>query len=230
MKQRQHLGKHLLWLLIFSSCGKLFEFGIDISERAHFHENGSGHFVLVVDLSKAEKFIQTASYVATGKAKTIQAIVRRAFQKTGVRLKQISGIDHVATGRDATMLHFKLSFHFKSIKALNEAMRKIYAHVDHPRLIYFKIDAHHLERIDTQSIAQLIAHYEEKDDSYIHSFDLKTFFKDFVYKTVYSFDKEIKHVSNKRSRIAKNHKKVILKQCLLSEEEKRLSLGNKISF
>ena len=128
------------------------------------------------------------------------------------------------------MLHFKLRFHFKNMHALNGAMRKIYACLDHPRLVYFKMDAHHLERVDTQSIAQLIAQYEEKDDSYIHSFDLKTFFKDFVYKTVYSFDKEVKHVSNKRSRIAQNRKRVILKQCLLSEEDKRLSLGNKISF
>ena len=85
-------------------------------------------------------------------------------------------------------------------------------------------------QVDTRSIAKLIAYYQTQDDAYIVSFDLEMFFKDITYQFVYSFDRAIKETTHKLARITKDRKRVILEQHIFDEQERELSLSNKVVF
>ena len=230
MNKLQRLGRYLLLLLIFSACQKPFEFGFDIYEIAHYHNNGAGRFELMVDLTKARKFFRIESYINRSKPKRTQTLIKKAFQDIHRRLRGVQGISRISTAYDKQMLYFKLSLHFSSIRALNNAMRKISAHADRAKLTYFSMDRHSLVRLDVQSIVGLGEYYQARDDSYIASFDLKTFFKDVTHRTAYSFDREIKKVTNQAATISKSRRVVTLQLCLFNEKEGASSIGNQVFF
>lgn len=226
----KRIGSYVFGILLLTSCGNFLKFGVDVYEIVHIHENGSGEFEIAVDLRKAEKFIDIAEYLAKEDPKFAQLAVHRAFRKTAKRLRRVPGIQKISTARDAKMLHFKLSFHFANIKALNRAMRKIYTHVDAPQLSYFKMNRKAFIRLDTRSIANLIKYYYEKDDSRIRSFDIEAFFKDITYTLIYKFDRKIKRATNRLAQVSRDRKMVVLKQHLLDDEERELSFSNKVIF
>lgn len=199
-------------------------------EGAYFRNDGSGKFEISVDLSKVEKFIKMASYFNRDPSECTRAAVHQAFRHTANRLRRVPEITQVTTALGARALRFKLSFEFGSIKALNRAMRKIHANVDQRGLTYFKMNNHAFMRIDTKSIARLVAYRQTHDDSYVTSFDLETFFKNSTYQFVYSFDKPIRKRSHRLSRITQDRRTVILKQHIFDEQERNTSFSNKILF
>lgn len=230
MKKIQRLVGYLLCVLTLSACQRPFECGFDIYEVAHFHDDGTGKLEILVDLAKARKFFRIERYINRSKAGYTQMLVKKAVQDMSRRLRKVGGISKVFTAHDKHVLHLKLGFHFNSIGALNKAMRKIHAHVGRSRLIYFKMNQKSLVRLDPKSIVRLVERYQRRDDSYIASFDLKTFFKDVTYKTVYSFDKEVKKVTNKSAIISRSRRMVVLQHHLLREKERSGSISNQIFF
>lgn len=226
LKKSRRFIYYLLGLSVLSACSIPFKAGVDVYEGAYFHNDGSGKFEFSVDLSKVEKFIKMASYFNRDPSECTRAAVHQAFRHTANRLKRVPEITQVTTARDARALRFR----FSSIKALNRAMRKIHANVDRKRLTYFKMNNHAFMRIDTQSIARLVAYYRTHDDSYVTSFDLETFFKNSTYQFAYSFDRPIRQRSHKFSRITQDRRTVVLKRHIFDEQEKSISFSNKIIF
>ena len=230
LKKPQPFSYYLLGLLMVSACSLPFKAGIDVSEKAYFHNDGSGQFTISVNLAKVERFIKMASYYHRDPSRCTRAAVHQAFRQTAKRLKRVPGINKVTTARDSKALRFKLRFEFKNIQALNRAMRKICAHVDKKGMTYFRMSDRSFVRVDTQSIAKRLATHQTYDDSHVTSFDLDTFFKNSTYQFVYSFDKNIKKHSHKLARITQDRRTIILKQCIFAAREKNLSFSNKIVF
>ncbi|MEL6606777.1 MAG: hypothetical protein AAFP88_00810 [Bacteroidota bacterium] len=230
LEKSRRFSYYLLGLLALSACSMPLEAGVDVYEGAYFRNDGSGKFELSVDLSKVEKFIKMASYFNRDPSECTRAAVHQAFLHTANRLKRVPEITQVTTARNARALRFKLSFKFRSIKALNRAMRKIHARVDRRGMVYFKMNNHAFMRVDTRSIARLVAYRQTHDDSYVTGFDLETFFKNSTYQFVYSFDKPIRQRSHKLSRITQDRRTVILNQHIFDEQEKGVSFSNKIVF
>lgn len=229
MKKIRCLSCYLLCLLVLSSS-KFFEYGLDIYETGHIHNNGSGQFEIAADLTRAEQLIKSASLFAKVPPEVVQKSVQAALSEAANSLKGVSGISNVTTTHDARMLHFKLSFQFNSIKALNRAMRKLHAHAGHPGYTYFKMDQSSFVRVDTQSIAQLLTHYRAQANPHITSLNLKTFLNVVTYHLAYRFDRKIKKATNALASIAEDRFTVLLKQPLFDTSERELSLSNKIIF
>jgi hypothetical protein len=229
IKKVKYISCYLLCIGALSSCSS-FRCNIAIHEVAYIQKNGDGKFEIVVDLRKAEKAIKFERLISRSKSEYIQELIYSALQVTGRKLKKIPGIGDISIAYDPKMLYFSLSFLFLNIESLNKAMGKINGHLDPPHLIYFKKDHNSFIRIDTRSIVKLIEYYQLKDDSHIASFDLKTFFKNITYQTIYSFDREIQRVTNPSAVISDNRKMVILKRHLLKEAEKELSISNEVFF
>ena len=113
MKKIRCLSCYLLCLLVLSSS-KFFEYGLDIYETGHIHNNGSGQFEIAADLTRAEQLIKSASLFAKVPPEVVQKSVQAALSEAANSLKGVSGISNVTTTHDARMLHFKLSFQFNS--------------------------------------------------------------------------------------------------------------------
>ncbi len=227
------LRNFVVWsvcVLALGACQKPFEFGLDVYEIVHFCKNGTGTLEVAVDLTKAEKFMRIERFINRRKTIRTKQLIVHAFEATGRALRQTQGVSQLKVGHDKHRRHFKLSFRFSSIRALNRAMRQLHAFVDRPNTTYFRMDGRSLTRIDTRSIVKLINHYQAQDDSFIASFDLRTFFRHISYKTAYSFEQPVRGVSNKFAVISKNRRVVILKHHLLNEVGQGLTIGNRIFF
>jgi hypothetical protein len=229
MKKIQQLGCYLLCLVVLSS-NQLFAYGLDIYETCHVHSKGSGQFEIAADLTRAEQLIKIASLFANVTPEVAQKSIQGALSEAANSLQGVLGISNVATAHDAKMLHFKLSFQFNSIKALNSAMQKLHTHAGHPGHTYFKMNHGAFVRVDTQSIAQLLTHYHAQVDLPIANLNLKTFSNIVTYHLTYRFDKKIKNTTHTLATISEDRFTLFLKQPLFDESERELSLNNKITF
>lgn len=230
MHQLRRWGPLLALVLTLSGCSHPLSFGIDIIEHAHFRPNGSGKFSLIIDLKKCRTFISLAKYISRRHAGLTQAILRRAFRRTKLTLKQVVGVSQVNAAHDPELLYFKISFHFQNIQALNRAMQAMHAYVDQPGVRYFHLDGHSFARVDPQGTLKLIERYHQQDNSCVASFDLRTFFRSATYTTSYLFDRRVKSVSHPQAKLSRSRKRVVVEHCLFCPRGRKLSVRNKVMF
>ena len=224
----RHFSLILLLLSTLCSCGTLTEGGVKIYELIFFHNNGSGKFEIIVDLSGVKKFTTLEKYLI--ERNYTQKTAQKEFQTTAQKLEQIKGVHKVCTAYDQELLYFKLDFIFSNLHALNSAMRAIFFYVDPAEVNYFTMNAHKFVRLDMKSIARLVDYYQAKDNTYIASFDLHTFFRNTTYKTIYTFNKKIKKCANRLSKFSESGKTVVVECRIFDEEDQNSSIGNKIIF
>lgn len=233
MKKIQRLRYYLLCLLVLSSNTNNtnpFNYSLDLYETGHIHDNGSGRFEIAADLTKSEQLIKIVSLFTNVTPDTAKESVQGVFSEVADSLKNMSGISNVTTTHDAKMLHFKLIFHFSSIKALNRAIHQLYTRADHPGRTSFEMDRRAFSRIDTQNMAQLLTYYYAKADPRIANIIPKRSLNIITYNLAYSFDKKIKHTTNVLSIISEDRFTLFLKKPLFDAYQEKLSLSNKIFF
>jgi hypothetical protein len=230
MKKIRHLCCYLLCLLALSSYANLFEYDLVLYETGHIHDNGSGQLEIAVDLTKAEQLVKIVSLLTDITLDTAKESVKDVFSEISDDLKRISGISNVATTHDDKMLHFKLGFHFNSIKALNRAMHELYTHADYPGRTYFEMDHRAFSRVDTQDIEQLLTYYYEKVDPRIANMIPQKSLNVITYNLAYSFDKKIKHTTNALFSISEDRRTLLLNTPLFDAYQEKLSLSNKVLF
>jgi len=226
------LHRYLLFLSLLAtlSSNKLLGNSIELHEVVHVHDNGSGQFSIAVDLIKAEQLIKVVSLLAQTTPDISKECVQSVLSKLADSLKHVSGIRKVAATHNDEMLHFKLSFHFSSIKALNRAMRKLYTHVDHPGCTYFKMNHCSFERVDTKNMAELLSHYYAQADSQIIKLIPKTLLNAVTYNVSYRFDRKIEGTTQPLANITEDGCTLLLQQSLFDACEKELSLSQRIMF
>jgi hypothetical protein len=230
MKKLRYLSGYLLCLLTLSSYTNPFEYGLDIFETGHIHNNGSGNFEIAADLTKAEPLIKMVGLLTNIVPDIATISVQEVFLEVANSLKKISGISHVAATHDEKQLHFKLSFQFRSIKALNRAIRQLYTHAEHPGCTYFKMDHRSFKRVDTQNFAQLSAYYHAKIDPKIANMIPPKKLNVVTYHLAYRFDKKIKTTTHTLASISEDRFTLFLEQPLFDACEKEVSLSNEIIF
>jgi hypothetical protein len=224
-----HYLTFLLYLLVLSS-NKFFDVGIDIYETGHIHDDGSGQLEIVADLTNSEQLVQVASLLVKVAPDVVKDSIQEVFLKVADSLERVAGVSSVVTANNDKILHFKLNFQFNNIKALNEAIRTLYTHANHPGCTSFKMDHRSFARVDTQNVAQLLAHYYAQADPYIANLISKTFLNVITYHLTYRFDKKIKKATHALASISEDRKTVLLKQSLAVAQESKLYFSNTISF
>ena len=227
----------LFALVSYNAYGNLLVPNVDIYETAYVHANGSGKFEIAVDLAKVESLIKLACFLANVTPEVTKQGIQEAYSRASHSLEDIPGISNVTTTCDADMLNFSLCFQFDKISALNEAIRVLYGLIDHPGATHFKMDRHAFSRTDTVNAAQLLAHYRKSaesqhEDTGAQTNDLiiKNILNVITYHIAYSFDREIKEVTNTLVSISEDSKKIILTQPLADVCAKELSFNNRVTF
>lgn len=231
MSQIRCLSCCLLFLLVCSSS-KIFAAGFVIRETSHIHNDGSGRFDIAADLTNAAQLVRFASLFTETTPEFAQENIKKSLAALTPMLENLSGISDVATTHNPNTLVVALSFRFNSIEALNAAVRKLYAFIDHPGSTDFKMDRHAFSRTDTPNVKQLVSHYRDhvKADTQIVDLILKNFLTFVTYHTAYHFDRKIKKATHELSKIADDGKTIFLKQSMADAYEQDFSFSNEIFF
>ncbi len=227
----------LLALVDHSAYGNLLVPEVGIYETAHIHANGSGRFEIATDLTKVEQLIKLACFLADVTPEDTKKSIQEACSMAAHRLEDVPGVKNVTTAYDAKSLSFTLRFQFNKISALNEAMRALYALIDHPGATYFKMDRYTFSRTDTINTAQLLAHYRKRADkqrkdasTQAEGLMMKNILNVTTYNITYSFDRKIKEATNTLANISEDSRKIILTQSLADACAEELFFSNKVIF
>lgn len=228
----------LIFSLLFSltSC-------IEISEIINLNKDGSGDMKFVLD---ASKMIEMLKGMDTGGEKTEglgKGKFKEMFSNTigdvdGISAYKVDEKDGVTT----------MTFKFKSIKALNEAMnvmhkkndfeyfskkdklftRNIIANQDFGSLLGG--DSKPEDKTDGENGDQLMDKEgsTKKDNEQMQA--MKMFFTDAHYTTIYNFKQKVKESSNEKSEISKNSKSVTVKIGLLEIMDKKADISTAIKL
>jgi hypothetical protein len=221
---------YINFLILFSGCTNLIDFGFDLYELAHFRKDGSGKFEMIFSLDRISRLMTLGEYMAQDHIEFSRLLIQDAFLATGETLGSIPGITKVTNIHDDTMLHFKLTFEFKNISALNKAMAQIYMNVDPVGVVYFKMNEHAFVRTHTEAIPKLVEYYQDYDDSLTKSFDLPFFFRNMQYIIRYSFSEEIRKATNPLATISKDQKNLTIIHRLFDKKQKGILANNRIFF
>ncbi len=219
-------------LFFFRSISSRLALGVDFIEKAHFNEDGSGQFSIEVDLTKTSSFISVIKYLNKDyKYKGItQSIGYKAFNDAKERFKKIADISDVFVRYNEEMLSFELAFRFRTIQALNKAIRKINKGLAPPKITYFSLDDGLFVRQDINGIAQKVLFYQKYDNSLIKSLNLASFFKETTYTTIYTFHKEVEDYSNPLSELTKDKKTIRITHYVFAPDQIEESIGNRVHF
>ena len=217
--------------ILFYTPFKGYALGLDFKEKVYFYKEGSGLFSFKVDLSKSKFFIGLMKYLKHDYNTLDKFIGYNIFKTTKKNLKSVPGIKNVSIINDAKLLSFIIQFEFDSINALNKAMDQINQNI-HPdiKLNYFRFEDEIFVREDINGIVKKLIHYQAYDPSLIKSIELSSFFKGMTYTTVYTFPRKIKQASNPCSEISKDKKSIRVMHHILSPDQVKDSISNRIHF
>lgn len=116
--------KNLFFVLI-TAAACLFSGCIVVEENYTFKKNGSGSMVYVMDMHEMMEQMGSIMDMAGGEnGENPFAGAAKGFKEQADKIKTLSGISKVKFEEDKKGI-YKISFNFKNIKALNDALNKI---------------------------------------------------------------------------------------------------------
>lgn len=116
--------KNLFFVLI-AAAACLFSGCIVVEENYTFKKNGSGSMVYVMDMHEMMEQMGSIMDMAGGEnGENPFAGAAKGFKEQADKIKTLSGISKVKFEEDKKGI-YKISFNFKNIKALNDALNKI---------------------------------------------------------------------------------------------------------
>ncbi len=228
--------KRMKWIVILLTffwlpvTPKASALGIDFTERTYFNKDGSGLFSLKVDLTKSRHLIGLIKCLNKEYEGITKLIGYNAFYATKQQFKKMPGISGIRIKHDEKMLKFTLRFAFKTIQALNNAMRKMNQGIDPIPITYFSLSDTLFVREDMHGIAKRLICYQQHDNCLIKSLNLASFFKEITYTTIYTFPRKIQDASNRFSEITKDGKTIRITHHILSADEAEESIANRVHF
>jgi hypothetical protein len=217
----------LFWLPVAPQAAAL---GLDFIERTSFNKDGSGLFSLKVDLTKSSRLIRLIKLLNKEYGGITKLIGYNAFYATKRQFKTMPGISGIRIKHDKKMLKFTLRFEFKTIQALNNAMRKMNQGIDTVPITYFSLSDVLFVREDRHGIAKRLIQYQKHDNCLVKSLNLASFFKEITYTTIYTFPRKIQDASNRFSEISKDGQTIRITHHILSAEETEESIANRVHF
>ncbi len=217
----------------------------DIQENLFLKKDGSGNFSFIIDMSEFKSMM--AMFDGVGKSlggkddtnesrskdrnkekakakesKSPTDKLSSAFEKTRRKLLNTPGITNVKSIEDSISLHVGVSFDFKNIASLNEAMNKLFADDDSVKtdkkpVIYFEYKDNQLirlEALDSKSILGKSNAFTGKStdvNSEDPLFDVSKLFSTVSYTTNYEFENKITSAKNTDAMLSSGMQKVTLK-------------------
>jgi len=253
---KKYIQKTAIALCALLCCTACF----DLQENLFLKKDGSGTFSFVIDMSQFKSMM--AMFDDVGKSldskdkknerknktetkKSPSDKLNSTFEKTRRKLLNTAGISNVKTIEDSSSLNFGISFDFKNIAALNEAMNKLFDDDDSSgtetkKVTYFEYKDNQLSRLealDSKSILGKSSSMSEKGpqtNSENPLYGMEQLFGTVSYTMNYEFENKVSSVKNENSLLSANMQKVTLKifpfAAAKDSVKSKSSIANTISF
>ncbi len=227
----------------------------DLQENLFLKKDGSGSFSFIIEMSQFKPMMSMFEDIGStldvnGKKndkqrknvkKSPDEKLTSTFELTKSKLLNTDGISNVKIIEDTTNFSFGISFNFKHMKALNEAMNKLFeddsATTDTTRIKYFEFKDNQLTRfevLDSKSIMGKSVSMSPTKNESSPLFDVEKLFGTVTYSTNYEFENKVSSIQNENSLLTTNMKKVTLKVfpfvTVKDSMQKKQSIGNIILF
>lgn len=192
----------LCGLMLLSSC-------IEIIDDLSLNSNGSGTFKYNINLSSSKVKINSLLALDSLDGKRVPKIgeIKSKINRVIADLKEQEGITEVTFDSDYDDYMFKLSCHFKSLEALQTAVKNVIikesGNSDIPELEYdwLTFDKSVLKRSVPKITIQKTKEINQKEIDLL---------KEGKYTSITRFEREIQTYENKNARVSKNNKAIML--------------------
>jgi len=218
----------LILTLFLSGC-------LNITEEVFLEKDGSGKYVMTVDMEKMMEMMEMVKAFAPDSLKdkntNLDESMLDSLQTAMGDLSTVPGISEFTKGKKDGKT-YEVSFRFRDVRALNEAMRKRNEKAASKEDMY-QFRPGSFEFRDTTGFGITNA-LNELDASQSDSLQagmemIRLMFGDMTYTTIYHFPGKVRDFTNKDAKLDPDGKTLRL-QVNLFEKEKRTSLRNKISY
>lgn len=218
----------LLAVLFLSGC-------INITEEVFLEKNGSGKYVMTLDMEKMMEMMDMLKSFAPDSAtagKELDGSAMDSLVNTmGGDLSAVPGITEFKKEKQGKST-VVVSFRFRDIQALNDAMRKRNEKSSNKEDLY-AFSKGSFEFRDTTNFGLNDAMKELNNagsDSLQAAMEMvRAMMGDMTYTTIYHLPGKVKNISNKDAVISADGKTVTLKVNMM-DRQKAMSLRNKVSY
>lgn len=246
---KKYIPKITLVLFTLFCCTACF----DLQENLFLKKDGSGTFSFIIDMSQFKSMMTMFDGVGKSldnksnkdeKTTAPNDKLSTTFEKTRRKLLNTEGISNVKIVEDTANLNFGISFSFKTVVSLNDAMNKLFEEDDslktnRKKVTYFEYKDNQLTRLealDSKSILGKSSSMVEKSpdvNSENPLFNVEQLFGTISYTMNYEFENKISSVKNQQSLLSANMQKVTLKIYPFASSDStkaKTSMANTISF
>jgi hypothetical protein len=241
--------RNTAWLAVFVFASLLFSSCLHIVEDVTFRKNGSGSYIMTIDMSEIKGMMDmfkgmnptdslgvdstaiiTDGLPAEGPNNEIGQLGQEMANVTS-SLKGLPGISNVLEINDTSAYSFGYSFDFADVAALNRAMKVINKEkYDAKTEEVFKFKGGNFERLSSGNLGEELKKALDDsngEDSGEEGLDnsmemMKMFFSEMSYKQVYHFpDQEIKKNSNELGELSDDNHTLSITLKPFDEEQKK---------
>ena len=252
---KKYIPKISITALALLCCTACF----DIQENIFLKKDGSGNFSFVVDMGEVKSMMQMFDEAKNTsddkgernerkgsekeKKKSSDKKLNSTFEITRRKLLNTQGISNVKAIEDTANYTFGISFDFKNIVALNDAMNKLFEDdtaTATKKVTYFEYKDRQFKRLETldsksilgKSSSLSLSGDNKNNDNF--GFDADKLFSTVTYTTNYEFEEKIISTQNQSALLSANMQKVSLKLYPFAAEKDstktKSTIANIISF
>ncbi len=217
-----------IFFLIFIGSTFLLQSCFEIIEQVYLKNDGSGNFVLTLNLSKSKTKLNSISKMKTvnGRPVPSQQEIKDKLTKIEQTIAKTSGISNVKTTLNFDNYIATISCNFNNVTQLNSAVKNIYA-VENSKLknvpdVYGFNTAN--KTFSRYNKFQVKGEYNKLSNAD------KEIFATANFTAIYKFENEVIATSNKTTKVAPSKKATMLKQNILDIITEKKSIENTINF
>jgi hypothetical protein len=206
---------------------------INITEEVFLEKDGSGKYVMTLDMEKMMEMMEMAKAFAPDSLQdqSLDLNMMDSLENAMGDLSTVPGITEFTKGKKDKNT-YEISFRFKDIRALNEAMRKRNQKATATEDAY-AFNPGTFEFRDTTSFGlnNIMKELDQSQtDSVMAAMEMmRTIMGDMTYNTIYHFPGKVTNFTNKNATLDPDGKTLRL-QVNLFDKENSITLRNKVSY
>ncbi len=215
-----------IFLILTFTLASCFE----IREEIDIKANGSGTYIMTLDMSKSKNILDMATQMVENEDKIPFSEIDSAFIKSAEALNKMEDISNAQGIKDKENYIFTTKFDFKSVDALNDALNEMNKR-KYPELesfpIVYKYEKKVLERTSHFYMKGLTDFSEQTGGDEQKMSQIKSLMKTAIYTSIIRTPEgKIKKFSNTNAILSDDKKELRLSVNLLEMAEGKASLEN----
>ncbi len=204
-------------VLSVSSC-------FEITEEVTVNKNGSGNYISTIDATKlSEQMQMLAAFDTTGEmVPKLKYSLDSTFSETFKKYAKVKGVSNVHVDTSKPYV-YKVSLDFKDTEVLNEVVNLDKKGADRQNLYAWKKG-----QLSRKDFALNLDDMKMEDDSQKEM--AKSMLEGMKYTIIFNLPGKVKKSTNNEAKISDNKKTVTLSCSLLDVMDKKVSLGNEVTY